>query len=195
MQFSKVLRILAICLLAPFPAEAKAGIPTAELTAAKQSFKFKGEWIHPKIIAEFLPWESDPAVPLVVAIDVNAATGTNRFFGEIEEQNGRASFTEADGTSTSYEWKGRLQNGMHVLVIRTHGSGTLVPTHLGVFKVSQKPALAGDGKKYSRLLLEVVRLVTLGDRAIPEVVLAGNRVKVDVTCEKTSASQRFELKF
>ena len=193
----KILLMLSVCLLIATPAQASDGLKfsPSDLKMAKASFKYRGEWIHPKIIGEFLPLESDPAIPLVVAIDVNAATGTNRFFGKIEEKNGRASFTDGEGLSTSYEWKGRLRNGMHVLVVRRHGDGSMVSTHLAVFKISQKPSLVAKGKKYQRLLLEVERLVALGDRASAEVELAGNRVKVAVSCEKTCESRQLALTF
>mgnify|MGYP001109134122 FL=1 len=155
---------------------------SAEITTAIKTFQLHGEWIHPKIIKEFLPLQADHQVSLVQAIDVGAATGTNRYFGETKFQDEAKripSFSTEEGESISYEWKGRLQNGMHVLLTRESGAGTLVSTNLLVFRLKKGTGTKADGKKYRQLNLKIERAVNLGDRAIPIVAIKGNAIEVN----------------
>ena len=165
----------------------------AEAKAEAASFKFRGAWISPKIIQAFLPPASDPALPTVISIDVAAATGTNRFFGEISVKDGRVFVTESDESTIAYEWKGRTKNGKHLLVIRETSDGTMVPTNLGIFRIRQDQGLSAEGKKYGRVLLELDRLIVLGDRAVADVALKQNRATVKVSCENTCTSRQFTL--
>lgn len=170
--------------------------PSSEAIAkAIESFRFNGEWIHPKIIKEFCPWESDYNIPLIKSIDVGAAIGTNRYFGKIEhvkENRLKPSFTEEDGTTISYEWIGRLKNGMHVLVSKESGSGSIVSTNLLVFLLKKEVAKNDSGIEYKQLILEIQRVIILGDRAIPHIKL--NKNKIDVNIEFDSL-RKSEAKF
>lgn len=166
-----------------------------EIEAAEKTFKFRGHWIHPKIVREFLPWESDYELPLVLSVDVGAATGTNRYYGDTEEKKGSVLFKETDGTITSYEWKGRLKNGLHVVVVKEAGSGSLVGNSLAVFRLFPQAAKDGQGKPYTQLRLSVERIVTLGDRADTKISLSGNTVEADVNCGKGCDSKKLKLQF
>ncbi|MGZ3695478.1 MAG: hypothetical protein ACXWQO_15310 [Bdellovibrionota bacterium] len=156
----------------------------SEIKSALETFKFRGAWILPSIIHEFLPLESDYTLPLVTAIDVGAATGTNRFFGEVSLQKGKGGVEEpshktSEGETIRYRYVGKLKNGLHVLEAWSSGSGSLVATDLLVFGLRENSAFDEQGKTYKQLLLELKRIVTLGDRAIAEIRLNGNEIEVN----------------
>lgn len=190
----KVLSVLSILVFSqliysqPFVAPSKAETKEAEAT-----FKYKGQWIHPKIIHEFLPWESDHDLPLIASIDVSAATGTNRYYGKAIENADGAAFKADDETTTDYKWKGRLKNGKHVLILREFGSGTMVGNSLLVVHFENKTGIDGNNKNYPRLILVADRYLVLGDRAEVKIKIEGNRVKGEVECVKTCTSKKIDI--
>jgi hypothetical protein len=139
-----------------------------------------------------MPWESDHTLPLVLSVDVAAATGTNRFFGEVTASAKGAS-TKTEGGTFSYEWIGRAKNGQHVLVTRESGDGTLVSTSLVIVELESDDGVNEAGKKYLRLPLEVERIVTLGDRAIPQVAINGNIVTVKISFNSKQADKELKI--
>lgn len=166
-----------------------------DIEQAQKTFKFSGQWIHPKIVHEFLPWESDYSLPLVVAVDVGAATGTNRYFGEIKAANNTVTYEDDGGVVKSYQWIGRLKNGLHILLTKESGSGTMVATDLAVFDLRKNLAVDADGKKYRRLMLEIKRIITIGDRGDASININGNTVDVDVKCNKSCSPKHFAIQF
>ncbi|RYZ78347.1 MAG: hypothetical protein EOP06_29225 [Proteobacteria bacterium] len=169
-----------------------------EIAKAITTFKFRGLWIHPKIIAEFRPWESDYSIPLIHSLDVSAATGTNRYFGQIvtDPKTLEPSFTEKDGTTIAYEWIGKLKSGLHVLIVRSSGGGgSMVATDLMVFRLKSSMAQSGSKANYRQLLLEVVRVINLGDRAIPNIKLKGDKVSIKTEFNGPRKSEVFDLSF
>lgn len=174
----------AFCLLALTALSAfaqKFQEPTAaEAKAAIETFKFRGQWIAPQILKEFEPWESDYNLPLVTAVDIGAATGTNRFFGEVK--GGNAPSFEANGETFRYQWLGRFKNGTHAVVTHSGGNdGTLVSTSLMFFRLREKMGAKEGGAKYRQILLELERAEILGDRAaVKDAKFKGNEVEIAV---------------
>ena len=151
------------------------------ITKAIETFKFNGEWIHPKLIKEFCPWESDYVIPLINSLDVSAATDTNRYFGKItylKDDKLKPSFTEENGSIISYEWIGKLKNGMHIILYKESGSGSMVSTNLLVFLLKKGRAKNESGKEYKQLLLEIQRVIVIGDRDIPNINLDKNTIEI-----------------
>lgn len=187
--------ILALAALVSLHAQAAPATPPtkAEISAAQSTFKFRGQWISPLILKELMPWESDRVLPLVLSVDVAAATGTNRFFGEVTSSANGAS-AKAGGGTFSYEWIGRAKNGQHVLVTRESGDGTLVSTSLVVAELDGDSGVNEEGKKYLRLPLEVERIVTIGDRAIAQVSISGNTVTVKASFNTSQAAKELKIK-
>lgn len=136
---------------------------------------------------------SDYNLPLIAAVDVASATDTNRYFAKIDESEQRASVKEDDGSTVSYEWKGRLANGMHALVVSEFGGGSMVANSLVVFRFSKHQATDANGKKYPQLLLEIERVVSLGDRAQSKIALKDNEIDVNVECKKTCDSKHLKI--
>lgn len=165
-----------------------------EFAAAEIAFHYVGQWISPRIIKDFLPYLSDRPLPLVLSVDIAAAAASNRYFGAVEESKAGAAFYE-EGGRISYEWKGRLKNGFHVLLVQEAGGGSLVANSLLVLRLFPRQGLDENAKPYSRLVLEVERIVNLGDRAETELKIKGNAIDVKVQCEKTCTPKSFTVQF
>ncbi|MES2856927.1 MAG: hypothetical protein V4692_13750 [Bdellovibrionota bacterium] len=168
-------------------------LPKSEVTASITEFKFKGAWLHPKIIKEFLPWSADRSYPLITSVDVAAATGTNRYFGNVVSDKKGASYTDKDGETVRYDWAGKLKNGMHVIVAKEFGSGSMVSTTLLIFALRERESVDGKGEKYPQLILEVQRVVSLGDRASFTLKTVNNVIDVTVKCGPTCDSKTVKL--
>lgn len=166
-----------------------------EIELTKKTFKFKNQWIHPKIIHEFLPLVSDANIPLISAIDIAAAADTNRFFGRVDQKDGNISYKNEDGTVTSYEWKGLLKNGMHILLVKESGDGTMISNSLVVFSFAKKSSIYETKSKYTQLLLQIERFVALGDRARTKIEITGNSADIDIKCEKSCESKKMKIFF
>ena len=167
----------------------------AQIAEAQSSFKYKGQWIHPALIKDFLPWVSDHTVPIIHALDIAAAEGTNRYADSMNVSAGQVSYTTGDQEIVAYEWKGKLKNGLHVLILTERGSGTMVATNIAVFKITKLPSIDESGKPYNKLLLENVRMITGGDRANVTLSLKENILGIDVKCSKTCDSKKINLQF
>jgi hypothetical protein len=191
----KILFFLIIQFSIPLAASAGAYVEPTEkdINLAIKTFKYKDQWINPLIVKEFLPWMSDHDLPLITSIDVGAATDTNRYFGAVKSANNNASAKTNDGSTITYEWMGQLKNGMHVLLINESGGGTMIATSLAIFKLHSGQAINQDEKKYHQLVLEIQRILTLGDRAQSIVSISGNNIDVDIKCNKTCESKHLKL--
>lgn len=192
-------KIIIILILATTSIQARAleykAPSKEEIEVALKTFKFKGQWIHPSIIKEFMPWSSDYNYPLIISIDVAAATNANRFFGQVKTTGPFVSYTSNDGSIMSYKWMGQLKNGTHIIHVQESGSGgTLVSNTLALFELSTRIATNESDTKYPQLILAANRLITLGDRASVDLKIDGNNIDVNVTCIKTCDSKKFTIK-
>jgi hypothetical protein len=102
---------------------------------ANDSFFYNGEPIHPGLLKQFIPWASDRR-PTTITVDVAAAYQSNQYHQQVTYKYKIASITDtADCYLTkasfyfSYEYLGRLSNGLHVIRTRQmeydNGSGDL----------------------------------------------------------------------
>lgn len=176
--------LLVAMLLLAEPVE----LSSAEVKKAVETFKVRGAWIHPAIVQEFLPWVSDHQRPIVRSMDVAAALETNRYFEEVKEGPKGPKVERGEEGFLDYEWLGRTQSGLHVLVISLNSGGSGVFTSLGVFKVTEAESVDGPGKPYRSLVLSIVRWVSLGDRVVPKLSIKGNVVSGRVECTLPSCA-------
>lgn len=199
-----MIKMLILTLLS-FSAFAESFTPPTvkEIAEVKANFKFRGQWISPVIVRAFNSFDSDSSVPTVQAIDVGGSTGRNRFFGEIKtETDTKRAYVLEGSERYSYDWIGKLDNGLHVLVTRHSGDGTLVSTDLLVLRVKENQSVYfPDAYKdtrvpYTQILLELVRYVPLGDRAFPTIKILKNNMAVKVESNLPGINPRdFELAF
>jgi hypothetical protein len=170
-----------------------------EITEAIKSFHFRGAWVHPKIVKEFMPYLSDHENPLVVSIDLGAAAGTNRYFGAVKligpEHPSWESEEKEEKESFSYRWIGKLKNGMHVLQTEEWGGGSGTFMSVAVFELREATAVGEDGKPYRQLLLTIKRVHGLGDRVTPTFKINGNEVSVHVDASRGAKAHDFKLQF
>lgn len=150
----------------------------AEIKSTIETFKFRGEWISPVIIKAFLSNWSDKAIPTITSVDVSTATGSNRFFGKITQEEGTRFVTSDlpnDG-KISYRWFGRTDKGRHIIQTVETGDGTMIAVHLLVFTLKAKSAKTEDSTSYQQLLLEIERDFVLGDRAQAKITIDGETI-------------------
>lgn len=165
-----------------------------EVTEAIETFKFRGQWIHPKIVEEFLPWNSDYNYPLITAIDIGAAIGTNRFFGNITIK-GKTVSNSNEEEFISYEWLGRLKNGFHILSVSRSSGATMVEKYLVALSLKEKSAKNESAKEYNRLLIEIERVIVLGDRGVATFKIKEKTVDIEVKCDKSCESKNITAEF
>jgi len=86
------------------------------LIQANESFTYKGEPIHPKLVKEFNSWISDPGLPTTISVDI-AAPHRNEYFDDYASVNeyGAVTFRNEERGYFCYRWLGKLDNGIHVL--------------------------------------------------------------------------------
>lgn len=104
-----------------------------------------------------------------------------------------SSFKNDDGTLTSYQWKGLLKNGKHVLLITEKGDGSLIATSLAVFNLSEKSALDSTEQSYTQLLLQIERWISLGDRSKNNIKITNNTIDIDTQCDKSCESKYLKI--
>ena len=153
------------------------------------TFKINGKPIHPKLVQEFEPWLSD-GLPLTISVDVLAAQGTNEYFeSNIEEEDGRYTYSASERASYSYKWLGRLNNGLHVIRTADWGGGSGVFSSLLFVKFERGKGLdgslygAGSPEPYDRILMTVVCNYSLTDGYSGKIKLKARENKVIVQKE------------
>jgi hypothetical protein len=124
-------------------------------------FKHSGEYVNPLVIYSFIPWSSDQ-FPYWQEIDLTAADNSNRFFidGEIKIEQSKhfncpqltytprnAQELEADFSSFSYVYLGRLNNGVELIYYREISTGSSIWNGLIGFSFSKRK-VAGDSSEH-----------------------------------------------
>ena len=151
------------------------------------NFKFNGKPIHPAIIHQFEGWVSDGG-PIVVAVDVAAAEGTNQYEIPVDLYQDFVSCSLADtdpAESYGYRWVGRMADGTHAVrgTLITGGTGKFETLFFFRFSVDDGYAVPDQSRK-QRVILNVIGWHSLGDRANPEVKIVDDHV--DVIPQSTS---------
>jgi len=156
---------------------AESGIKKA-LLEANTHFTYKSKPIHPGLVEEFNTWLSDNCNPITISVDVAAADDTNEYSdSDIESTpNGYVSNQKESGEYFRYKWLGRLNNGLHVLEVAEGGGGSGEFKSLFFIKFDEGVGITPEGKQYDRLLMTIVRGVTLGDRDSGEISVSPDKV-------------------
>jgi len=96
------------------------------LIEANTAFTYKGEPIHPGLIEAFQNSLADYRPPMVVTVDVGAAFQSNAYYEKVEKDNDqRISIKRPEENGQfSYQYLGRLQNDIHVLLVQDKTGGT-----------------------------------------------------------------------
>src|SRR5688572_964993 len=106
---------------------AVAGCAAPDVSSSEwDAFRFEGKPIHPAILNEFIPWDSD-GEPVIAALDLEGFTrSSNRLHGwTVEEKEGRiAGYREGNGGFLWYWYLGRGKSGSHFVKILDCGGGS-----------------------------------------------------------------------
>ena len=145
------------------------------------NFTFDGKPIHPAIIHKFQGWLSDSG-PIVAAVDVAAAQGTNEYSVSVSTYGDSIGFILLDTDpqeSYAYRWIGRMADGTHVVAgtLITAGTGRFETLYFFRFSVDDGYAVPGDPVP-QRVVLNVTGWHPLGDRAYPSLRIVGDHVDV-----------------
>jgi hypothetical protein len=181
------LAFLVVALIA-LTAPALAASPLDEL---RRSFALDGKPVPPGVFRDFGDADLGDSLPSVVAIDVKAAIDSNRYGDPIARRGGwltqsRPAAGALNGAEdTSYRYIGATKSGLLVVIAAYSGGGSGVFTALHVLDASLAAGFDGEGKRYSRVDLTVLRSVVLGDRWEGEATIDGDTVRIATT--KTAA--------
>jgi len=173
-----VISLIFACLM---DAHAAPTVTPDQIAEMENSFKFNGKVIHPALIQQFESWLSDPGIPVTVSVDVAAASGTNQYSDEgVSEEPNHVVQYKYGYKSYSYQWIGKLQNGMHLVRTWARGSGSGVFQTLFFLRLQQSSGYLSDGTPYPRLLLVAERAYPLGDRTSVEILVKGNEIDLKI---------------
>lgn len=145
----------------------------------REHFTIQGQPIHPFVFRDLGGWISD-GHPIVTAVDVLAGVNSNYYFADdIERKPYGFGALDQDGQSYySYEFLGRLENGLLVVKSDFSGGGSGTFRYLYMLDVVVDTAFSDEGDRYERVNLKATRIVTLGDRWGGDITLAGNTVTI-----------------
>ncbi|MGA2493403.1 MAG: hypothetical protein ABSF67_10680 [Roseiarcus sp.] len=177
------MRRLAFALVAliAFAAPALAAGPLDEL---RRSFTLDGKPVPPNVFRDFGDADLGDSLPSVVAIDVKAAVDSNRYGdpivrrGDWLTQSRPAAGTLNGAEETGYRYVGATKNGLLVVIATYSGGGSGIFTTLHVLDASLAAGFDGDGKRYGRVDLAVLRSVVLGDRWDGEATIVGDTIRI-----------------
>jgi hypothetical protein len=171
----------ALVALIALAAPALAAGPLDEL---RRSFALDGKPIPPGVFRDFGDADLGDSLPSVVAIDVKAAIDSNRYGDPIARrsdwltQSRPAAGTLNGAEETGYHYVGATKNGLLVVIATYSGGGSGVFTTLHVLDASLAAGFDGDGKRYERVDLAVLRSVVLGDRWDGQATIVGDTVRI-----------------
>jgi hypothetical protein len=199
--------ILAVALVMVFAAPAWSASTGGSPDELRRSFTVDGKPVPPEVFADFGDSEiGNSRNSIRVTIDLLAAIGSNRYADDIAAgRNGWVSQQRkvTDGADklterTSYKFIGATQNGLLVVVAAFSGGGSGTYYTLHILDAVASHAFDGDGKRYGRLNLTVLRNVSLGDRWKGNMTIAGDTVTIVTdpgepnNSSDTPATQRIE---
>ena len=156
----------------------------ASLDEMRSAFTVEGKPIPPEIFADLGDSDLSDSNPILVTIDVRAATGSNRYADPITKYGRWIKQTKANDKTlngyeeTAYEFIGRTRDNLLVVVASYNGGGTGTFHTLHILDAALVPAFDENGEIYQRLNLTVLRNVVLGDRWDGTVTISGNTVHI-----------------
>ena len=172
--------VALIALLAP----ALAAGPLEEL---RRSFTLDGKPVPPGVFRDFGDADLGDSLPSVVVIDVKAAIDSNRYGDPIARrgdwltQSRPAPGSLNGAEETSYRYIGATKSGLLVVVATYSGGGSGIFTTLHILDASLAAGFDGDGERYRRVDLSVLRSVILGDRWQGEATIIGDTIRIATT--------------
>jgi hypothetical protein len=142
-------------------------------------FTFHHQPIHPQVFLTMLA--SGGAHPAVVAIDLAATQDDKNYFvHEVETTKaGEVRIPTSDG-AFSYRWRGRLPNGLHVITTAGPANREGAMNILFV-RFRKELGYLNDNRPYTRLMVSLVRVYTLGERDRADIKLVGPQVRLEIT--------------
>jgi hypothetical protein len=149
-----------------------AGDDAALLSEVRRAFTLHGKPIPPEIFRNFGDGDLADSGSIWVTVDKTE--------GKWLSQK-RANQSLNGSEETSYNFIGATDNGL-LAVLATYnggGSGTFYTLH--ILDVAVARAFDGEGKRYRRINLTVLRSVAIGDRWDGEVSIAHNAVRIVTT--------------
>lgn len=154
---------------------------TESLPEWETAFTYRSKPIHPALLFKFEGWMSDGG-PIVVAVDVASADGTNEYAIPVEHQGEFIScaLPKTDPQeSFAYSWLGRMSDGTHVVrtVYNSGGTGRFETVYFCKFSVDDGYAVT-EGERQQRILLNVTGWHLLGDRSNPSIEVGKDYVKI-----------------
>ena len=171
-------------LLAALIALAAPALAAGPLDELRRSFTLGGKPVPPDVFRDFGDADLGDSLPSVVAIDVKAAIDSNRYGdpivrrGDWVTQSRPAAGSLNGAEETSYRYIGATKSGLLVVIATYSGGGSGVFTTLHVLDASLAAGFDGDGKRYGRVDLAVLRSVVLGDRWEGEATIVGDAVRI-----------------
>jgi hypothetical protein len=174
------------------PASAGTAPTTASLIAeVRRTFTIEGKPIPPEIFRDFGDGDLADSGPIWVAVDVNAATGSNLYFDDIKQDGKWVSQKKTDskgndGEETGYSYYGTTENGLLVVLASYSGGGSGNFITLHILDLAAARAFDLEGKTYERANLTNLRSIALGDRWSGEIRIEKNVIRV-VTTRKSPA--------
>ena len=172
---------LVVVALVAFAASALAAGPLEEL---RRSFALDGKPVPPDVFRDFGDADLGDSLPSVVTIDVKAAIDSNRYGDPIARRGDWLTQTRSapgainGAEETSYHYVGATKSGLLVVVATYSGGGSGVFTTLHVLDASLAAGFDGDGERYGRVNLTVLRSVVLGDRWAGETTISGDTIRI-----------------
>lgn len=145
------------------------------LKETERAFTCGGKPIHPALVGQFLTQASGKGYPVTVSVDVVAAFDTNEYFeGDVRKgDQGAILCNGADGQSEEgYRWFGRMADGTHVLCAWNKDKARAFPARVLFVRFSPGEGFLPDGKRYDRLLMNVVRWYDVLDARVAVTVAA-----------------------
>ncbi|MBN2190538.1 MAG: hypothetical protein JW728_04920 [Candidatus Aureabacteria bacterium] len=143
-------------------------------------FTYQGKPIHPGLVQEFESWYSDRGLPTTISVDISAPHSNEYNDSDVKvEDSGYVVCQDADSPEYFYyKWCGKLDNGLHVLITGSGGSGSGVFKNVCFVRFDNDTGYTAEGEKYNRLLMIIVRRHPLGDRDDGDVTLLPAENKV-----------------
>ena len=162
-------------------------LAASSLDELRRSFTLDGKPVPPDVFRDFGDADLGDSLPSVVAIDVKAAIDSNRYGNPIARRGGwvtqiRPAAGSLNGAEeTGYRFIGATKNGLIAAIATLSGGGSGVFATLHVLDASLAAGFDGDGKRYGRVDLAVLRSVVLGDRWQGEAAIAGDTIRIATT--------------
>lgn len=180
------MRRLAL-IVATFIVLAAPALAAGPLDELRRAFTLDGKPVPPEVFRDFGDADLGDSLPSVTTIDVKAAIESNRYGFPIARrgawvtQSRPASGSLAGAEETSYRFIGATKSGLLIVIAAYSGGGTGVFTTLHVLDLSLAAGLDGEGRRYGRVDLTLLRSVVLGDRWEGKATIAGDVVRIATT--------------